>query len=175
MLLGGAGALVTRLYSQYRPAPPNYPLLYPKYPLLRTIRALLKGTWGVLGFRGLQLLMSASVFCYSGPDTARASTQATALQHSSTAYTPKAPHLNSKAACKAKKPPQKNCAETDVQTNWPAQIPEGKGCRVFFGDLLPEPSTSDPNLTPEAYDPKAQNSPKALYSMAFGHKSVKVQ
>ena len=31
------------------PRPPNYPLLYPKYPLLRTIRAPLKGTWGVMG------------------------------------------------------------------------------------------------------------------------------
>ena len=30
------------------PAPPNYPLSYPKYPLLRAIKALLKGTWGVL-------------------------------------------------------------------------------------------------------------------------------
>ena len=28
------------------PRPPNYPLLYPKYPLLRAIRALLEGTWG---------------------------------------------------------------------------------------------------------------------------------
>ena len=28
--------------------PPNYPLIYPKDPLLRTIRALLRGTWGVL-------------------------------------------------------------------------------------------------------------------------------
>ena len=28
-------------------APPNYPLFYPKYPLLRTIRALLRGTWVV--------------------------------------------------------------------------------------------------------------------------------
>ena len=28
--------------------------MYPKYPLLRTIRALLRGTWGVLaGFRVL--------------------------------------------------------------------------------------------------------------------------
>ena len=25
-----------------------YPLIYPKYTLLRTIRALLRGTWGVL-------------------------------------------------------------------------------------------------------------------------------
>ena len=34
------------------PRPPNYPLIYPKYPLLRTIKALLRGTWGVLvGFR----------------------------------------------------------------------------------------------------------------------------
>ena len=32
------------------PRPPNYPiiLIYPKYPLLRAIRALLKGPWGVL-------------------------------------------------------------------------------------------------------------------------------
>ena len=36
------------------PAPPHYTLLYPKHPLLRTIRALLRGTWGVLvGFRDL--------------------------------------------------------------------------------------------------------------------------
>ena len=28
--------------------PPNYPLIYPKCPLLRTIRAPLKGQWGVL-------------------------------------------------------------------------------------------------------------------------------
>ena len=28
--------------------PPNYPLIYPKYPLLRAIRAPLKGPWGVL-------------------------------------------------------------------------------------------------------------------------------
>ena len=32
----------------YPPRPRNYPLLYPKYPLLRTLRALLKGHWGVL-------------------------------------------------------------------------------------------------------------------------------
>ena len=30
------------------PRPPNYPLIFPKYPRLRTIRALLKGHWGVL-------------------------------------------------------------------------------------------------------------------------------
>ena len=30
------------------PRPPNYPLIYPKYPLLRTIRALLKVSWGFL-------------------------------------------------------------------------------------------------------------------------------
>ena len=30
------------------PRTPNYPLLYPKYPLLRTIRAPLKGQGGVL-------------------------------------------------------------------------------------------------------------------------------
>ena len=30
------------------PRPPNYPLTYPKYPLLRAIRAPLKGPWGVL-------------------------------------------------------------------------------------------------------------------------------
>ena len=33
------------------PAPPNYPLSYPEYPLLRAITALLKGTWGVLVIR----------------------------------------------------------------------------------------------------------------------------
>ena len=34
------------------PRPPNYPLTYPKYPLLRAMRAPLKGPWGVLvGFR----------------------------------------------------------------------------------------------------------------------------
>ena len=27
------------------PRPPNYPLLYQKYPLLRAIAALLRGTW----------------------------------------------------------------------------------------------------------------------------------
>ena len=32
--------------------PPNYPLLYPKYPLLRTIRALLKGHLGGPGWIG---------------------------------------------------------------------------------------------------------------------------
>ena len=30
------------------PRPPNYPLIYPNYPLLRAIRAPLKGPWGVL-------------------------------------------------------------------------------------------------------------------------------
>ena len=30
------------------PRPPNYPLIYPKYLLLRAIRAPLKGHWGVL-------------------------------------------------------------------------------------------------------------------------------
>ena len=30
------------------PRPPNYPLFCHKYPLLRTIRAPLKGHWGVL-------------------------------------------------------------------------------------------------------------------------------
>ena len=29
--------------------PPNYPLIYPKYPLLRTIRALLRGMGGGAG------------------------------------------------------------------------------------------------------------------------------
>ena len=29
------------------PRPPNYPLIYPEYPLIRTIRALLKGPWAV--------------------------------------------------------------------------------------------------------------------------------
>ena len=28
------------------PTPPNYPLIYPKYPLLRAIRTLLKGLLG---------------------------------------------------------------------------------------------------------------------------------
>ena len=44
------------------PAPPNYPVLYPKYPLLRTIRALLKGTWGVLvGFRSFEAFLGLRV------------------------------------------------------------------------------------------------------------------
>ena len=30
------------------PDPPNCPLIYSKYPLLKTTRALLKGPWGVL-------------------------------------------------------------------------------------------------------------------------------
>ena len=29
------------------PRPPNYPLIYPKYPRLRAIRTLLKCPWGV--------------------------------------------------------------------------------------------------------------------------------
>ena len=32
------------------PRPPNYPLIDPKYPLLRAIRAPLKGHWGVLDY-----------------------------------------------------------------------------------------------------------------------------
>ena len=31
-----------------QPRPANCPVFYPKYPLLRTIRALEKGEWGVL-------------------------------------------------------------------------------------------------------------------------------
>ena len=33
---------------------PNYPLIYPKYPLLRFIRAPLKGPWGVPGTPNLE-------------------------------------------------------------------------------------------------------------------------
>ena len=44
------------LDSKPAPRPPNYPLLYPKYPLLSTIRAQLTGHWGVLaGFLGFGL------------------------------------------------------------------------------------------------------------------------
>ena len=32
-------------------SPPNYPLLYPKYPLVRAIWTLLKGPWGVGDFQ----------------------------------------------------------------------------------------------------------------------------
>ena len=40
----GSKAFGFRVYRD----PPTTPLIYPKYPLLRTMRALLKGTWGVL-------------------------------------------------------------------------------------------------------------------------------
>ena len=36
------------LVNETLPRPPNHPLIYPKYPLLRAIRTLLKGTWGVV-------------------------------------------------------------------------------------------------------------------------------
>ena len=50
-------ALGLGIFRQSLPGPPNYPgpLMYAKYPLLRTTRALLKGPWGVLvGFGGLE-------------------------------------------------------------------------------------------------------------------------
>ena len=50
LLFGGAAAHKIHRNLRIRPTPPNYPLIYPKYALLRTIRALLKGPWGVLGF-----------------------------------------------------------------------------------------------------------------------------
>ena len=46
---GGEVREVYMAYGVHRP--PNYPLLYPKYPLLRAIRTLLEGTWGVLVHR----------------------------------------------------------------------------------------------------------------------------
>ena len=45
---GGATTSTPDPKLLFLPRPSNYPPLYPKYPLLRAIRALLKGTWGVL-------------------------------------------------------------------------------------------------------------------------------
>ena len=44
--------------------PPNYPLIYPKYLLLRAIRAPLKGHWGVLEWE-VPAKIQSQVSCYS--------------------------------------------------------------------------------------------------------------
>ena len=50
--MGGFGGLGGFKVSGFTSTPHNYPLPYPKYPLLRAIRTLLEGSWGVLvGFR----------------------------------------------------------------------------------------------------------------------------
>ena len=53
------------LVNETLPRPPNHPLIYPKYPLLRAIRTLLKGTWGVLVNRKAS---EARAGLYRGPD-----------------------------------------------------------------------------------------------------------